>query len=163
MGEVALAALINNPARYLLNTPSFFLFAHGDNPTYHDGFYRYFGTMKGNCTVTDTIEFCRPIINTEKAFMLWDLLVERIDRYYLTIHKYLNYFILFPALIFFLAKGPRLLRLFACLYLLGIATIVMVEAPLPRYTYIFTPLSLILSFSFAVTAVRFVTGECRKK
>ena len=163
MGEVALAALINNPSRYLLNTPSFFLFAHGDNPTYHDGLYRYSGTMKSNCGVTDTIEFCRPIVKSEKAFILWDQLVERIDSYYLSFHKYLNYFILFPALIFFLIKGPRLLRLFTSLYLLGIATFVMVEAPLPRYTYIFTPLSLFLSFSFVVKAVLFLNVQFRKK
>lgn len=156
MGEVALAALINNPARYLLNTPSFFLFAHADNPTYHDGLYRYSGTMKGNCSVADSIEFCRPIVKTEKAFILWDQLVEQIDRYYLSIHKYLNFFILFPALIFFLVKGPRLLRLFACLYLLGIATFVTIEAPLPRYTYIFTPLAWVLTYMFVIKMLEYL-------
>jgi len=161
MGEVSLSALVHNPLQYILHTPGFFLFAHGDNPTYHDGLYRYGETMKQNCTSMGTIEFCQPIIKTKKAFTLWDQLVDFADGYYLSIHKYINYFLLFPSLAFFLLRGGRFLRLCACLYLIGIATFVMVEAPLPRYTYIFTPLAWLLSFSFVVFLGKLVVARKR--
>lgn len=142
--KVSLAALFNNPVKYILDTPGFFLFAHGQNPTYHDPLYRYNGTMKTHCRVLDNIHFCTPIIALNGIFSLWDGIVNAVDWYYLYISPFINYLVLFPAIIFSLMKKDIFMRMAALLYVGSILFFVLVEAPLPRYTYIFTPLKTLL-------------------
>ena len=154
MQEFALAALISNPLKYIINTPKFFLFAHWDNPTYHDDLYLYGGNMKNNCGKSGNIFFCRPIIKTEYAFKFWDALVILVDFIYLNLAKFFNIFLLFPALIYAILKKDRFFRYVSLLYIASITLFVMVEAPLPRYTYIFTPIPVILVTYFSINIPR---------
>lgn len=99
MGKVALAAFFHNPLKYFLDTPAFFLFAHGQNPTYHDPLYRW-QAMKNDCRKFGTIQLCQPVVKTKISYKIWDAMVGLIDFYYLNFAQYLNYFLLFPALIY---------------------------------------------------------------
>lgn len=144
MQEVSLAALKTNPMQYILNTPRFFFFAHDVNPTFSDVLYRYSGTMEKNCRNLGTISFCDPMVKTPYNFHTWDALVRGIDWYYLHISRYVNFFLLFPSLVFALFQKKKFLRLCGVLYLGSVLLFILVEAPLPRYLYIFTPLQVIL-------------------
>lgn len=144
MQEFALASLFSNPIKYIVDTPGFFLFAHADNPTFHDPLYLYGGSMKNNCDGMGNIKFCRALIKTTFANYVWDGMVKLIDFFYLKISRFINYFLLFPALIFCLRQKDKLFRNMAVLYILSILFFVMFEAPLPRYTYIFTPMRVMI-------------------
>src|SRR3989344_8558479 len=100
------------------------------------------------------IFFCRPIIKTEFAFKFWDALVILVDFIYLNLAKFFNIFLLFPALIYAILKKDRFFRYVSLLYIASITLFVMVEAPLPRYTYIFTPIPVILVTYFCINTGR---------
>lgn len=156
--KISLAALFHTPVRYVLNTPGYFLFAHGSNPTFHDDLYRYDGTMKNFCRVLGSIHFCAPLVNAHWAFGLWDRFVDGIDWYYLNLSPFINFFIFFPALIYAVLKKDRFIRIVALLYLGSILFFTLVEAPLPRYTYIFTPVKNLIIGYFLI----FVWEQIRK-
>lgn len=147
MQEFALASLFSNPIKYIVDTPGFFLFAHGENPTFSDSLYLNSpqpdgraGTMKNNCGELGNARLCWPLVKNNYSEIIWDKMVKLIDFFYLKIFRFINYFLLFPALIFCLRQKDKLFRNMAVLYILSILFFVMFEAPLPRYTYIFTPM-----------------------
>lgn len=141
---VALAALKTDPARYLLNTPKFFLFAHSDNDMFHNDLYLYGKNMKGNCRILGSIHFCRPIFESMKVKFFWDRMVLLIDQHYLYLTKYINFFLLFPAIIYSLFQKNLFIRLCGILYIFCVLLFVMTEAPLGRYSYNFRSLGVIL-------------------
>ncbi len=145
MGKVAWAAFWTNPMKYFTNNVSYFIFAHGSNPTYHDGLYLWNGNMSKNCRSLGTIEFCQPIIKNETVFKIWDNMVEKIDSFYLYISPILNYLLLYPSIVYALYQKNILFRSFALLYLASVMLFILVEAPLPRYTYVFIPMQVILT------------------
>ena len=153
MGKVAWAAFWTNPMKYLTNNVSYFIFAHGSNPTYHDGLYLWNGNMSKNCRSLGTIEFCQPIIKNETVFKIWDNMVEKIDSFYLYISPILNYLLLYPSIVYALYQKNTLFRSFALLYLASVMLFILVEAPLPRYTYVLTPMQVILT-AFMIVRVK---------
>ncbi|OGG00082.1 hypothetical protein A3D78_05090 [Candidatus Gottesmanbacteria bacterium RIFCSPHIGHO2_02_FULL_39_14] len=152
MREFALAALFSDPLKYFLNTPRFFLFAHDRNTTFDDPLYLFNSNMKKSCQGMGNIRFCRPIINTSNNFGIWDRMVNAVNFFYIWGAKYINYLLLFPALIYSSLQKDSFFRILALLYILSILFFVMVEAPLPRYTYIYTPLGGIITY--------FALGKC---
>ncbi|OGG03297.1 hypothetical protein A2W14_02845 [Candidatus Gottesmanbacteria bacterium RBG_16_37_8] len=146
MQEFALAALQTHPLKYLWNTAGFFIFAHNTNPTYSDPLYIYSGNMKNNCQGMGNIRFCQPIIKTGINTVIWDNLVGVINFFYLYFAKYINYLILFPAIIYSLIQKDRYFRFLSVLYVMSILFFVLAEAPLPRYTYIFSSLAGMISY-----------------
>ena len=159
MQEFAIAALLTDPGKYILNTPRFFLFAHGENPTFNDPLYLYSMGMKNNCGNLGHIRFCKPLVLWNMQYKIWDMTVNFVNHYYLKIAMYANYLLLFPSIIFVLVQKDGYFKLVAALYLLSILLFVSVEAPLPRYTYIFTPLFSMLSFFALFKLYEKVTGK----
>lgn len=144
MQEVALAALKKDPLKYLFDTPQFMVFAHASNPTFNDSLYLWQGTMKNNCRFLGTISFCRPIVKVEFSYKIWDEMVKFINWYYLNLSPVINFFLLLPALLFALFQKNPFVRFCGFLYLGSILFFVSFEAPLPRYTYLFQPLKILL-------------------
>lgn len=159
MQEVAIAAFLHNPMRYILHIPGYFLWAHMSNPTYDDPLYLYSGTMQRNCVDYGSIRFCDPIIKASFAPKLWDILVKTINWFYLFIWQYFNYVVLFPSLLYVLIQKDRFLKLCGVLYVGSVLFFVLAEAPLPRYTYIFTPLWFLVT---AAGILQFKKGILKK-
>lgn len=144
MQEVALSALKRNPWQYLINIPRFFIFAHNTNDMFHNNLFLVKNDMLKGCRTLDNIEFCRPIIQANFSYKIWDTLVELADNYYLHLWRYVNFLLLFPSILFAALQKNTFIKFCGFAYLTCLLLFISIEAPLPRYTYIFKPLGIIL-------------------
>lgn len=148
--EVSISALISHPLEYLTNVPSGYINAHESRVPYYDGLYSN-GRYMVNCRSLGNIQFCRPIIGSLMADKIWDMIVKSGEVYYSRMATYINFIILFPAIIVALFQKNRFIRFCGIVYILSSLFPVLIEESSTRYLYPLYPLKIILGVWFVVT------------
>ncbi len=147
LGNVGLAAVMENPVGYLMNAARIFYQTHTKPaPWWHNlsTFGRHDPTQPVYCGKLGTLSFCKPMIMTSVSYPVWNAYVRVATWGYNRFFPILSVWLFFPALLALLFSQNRINQAIALLFLVARLPLSFFAFAESRYLIPFYPLMILI-------------------